>query len=186
MPSDIETPRLRLRSWVAADRKPFALLNADAQVMEHFPSPLSRVESDALADRIQAQLEAHGWGLWAVEIPGVTPFAGFIGLSTPRFDAPFTPCVEVGWRLARTFWGSGYASEGAAAAIRFGFRTLELTEIVSFTAAVNTRSIRVMERIGMRRDPADDFEHPDLPAGHRLREHVLYRTTRERALGAPK
>lgn len=175
MHSALETTRLRLRPWVAADREPFARLNADPEVMEHLPSSLSRPDSDALADRIQAQIEAHGWGLWAVEIPGVASFAGYIGLSTPRFEASFTPCVEVGWRLGREFWGSGYATEGAGAAIRFGFRTLGLSEIVSFTAAVNTRSIRVMERIGMRRDPAEDFEHPDLPAGHPLRPHVLYR-----------
>lgn len=178
MRTEIETPRLRLRPWVAADREPFALLNADAHVMEYFPSPLTRGESDALSDRIQAHIETHGWGLWAVEVRGVASFAGYIGLCTPRFEAPFAPCVEVGWRLARMFWGSGYASEGAAAALRFGFQTLDLSEIVSFTAAVNNRSIRVMERIGMRRDPADDFEHPDLPSGHRLRHHVLYRKMR--------
>ena len=181
MSSEIETPRLLLRPWTRADRELFALLNADAEVMEHFPSLLSRAESDALAERIQAHIETHGWGLWAMEIRGVASFAGFAGLSTPRFDAPFTPCVEVGWRLAKTFWGNGYASEAAGAALRFGFQTLDLSEIVSFTAATNLRSIRVMERIGMRRDPAGDFDHPDLPSGHPLRHHILYRKLRTAA-----
>ena len=174
----LRTERLYLRQWTAADRKPFARMNADARVMAHFPAALSEQESDALADRIQSHIEDHGWGLWAVDIPGVTEFAGFIGLSNPLFQAHFTPCTEVGWRLAPEFWGCGYATEGASAALTFGLQTLALPEVVSFTAPENVRSIRVMERIGMTRSPDDDFEHPGLPQGHPLRRHVLYRRVR--------
>jgi RimJ/RimL family protein N-acetyltransferase len=173
--SEICTERLRLRRWRSSDRAPFARLNADAQVMEHFPSTLSSDESDALAARIEAHFDEHGFGLWAVEIPDVAPFAGFIGLSVPRFEAHFTPCVEIGWRLAAEHWGRGYATEGAKAVLTFGFRTLALAEIVSFTVPRNVRSHHVMERIGMVHDPADDFDHPALPEGHPLRRHVLYR-----------
>jgi RimJ/RimL family protein N-acetyltransferase len=174
-PAAIATERLLLRPWHASDLAAFAEMNADPAVMEHFPAVLGKEESDALASRIQSQLEHHGWGLWAVEIPRVTPFAGFIGLDTPEFDAHFTPCTEIGWRLARAFWGRGYASEGAEAVLEFAFDTLGLDEIVSFTSESNVRSRRVMERIGMSRNPLDDFDHPRLPHGHALRRHVLYR-----------
>jgi len=174
----LETARLRLRQWVAADREPFAALNGDPRVMEYFPALVARRDSDTFAARIEAHIAKHGWGLWAVEIPGVTPFAGYVGLAKPRFESHFTPCVEVGWRLAAEFWGKGYASEAAAAALSFGFRTLMLPEIVSFTVPANRRSVRVMERIGMTRDPREDFEHPGLPEGHPLRPHVLYRKPR--------
>jgi RimJ/RimL family protein N-acetyltransferase len=167
-----------LRHWVAADRDPFAALNADPRVMEHFPSVLTREESDGRVDRIEAHFAEHGFGLWAVEIPGVTSFAGFVGLSTTPFDAHFTPCVEIGWRLAAPYWGRGYATEAARAALAFGFEELELDEIVSFTVPENVRSRRVMEKIGMRHDPAGDFDHPLLPEGHRIRRHVLYRIAR--------
>jgi len=130
-------------------------------------------------DRIESDFEERGWGLWAVEVPGTVPFAGFIGLNPAIFDAPFTPAVEVGWRLAREHWGHGYATEGARAALSFGFDELALDEIVSFTSDGNTRSRRIMERLGMRRDPADDFENPNLPDGDPLRPHVLYRLDRE-------
>jgi RimJ/RimL family protein N-acetyltransferase len=172
---EIRTPRLLLRPWQIADREPFARLNADPRVMEHFASPLTRDESDRLADRLEVELAWRGWGLCAVEIPGLSPFAGFIGLSVPSFEAAFTPCVEVGWRLAADVWGAGYATEGAQAAIAFGFETLNLGEIVSFTVPGNLRSRRVMERLGMSRDPDEDFDHPSLPIGHPLRRHVLYR-----------
>lgn len=132
-------------------------------------------ESNALAGTIASHIEQHGWGLWAVEIPNVAPFAGYIGLSRPRFVAHFTPCVEIGWRLGLEFWGCGYATEGATAAMRFGFAALGLNEIVSFTTERHQRSRRVMERIGMTHIPADDFDHPGLPVGHTLRRHVLYR-----------
>jgi RimJ/RimL family protein N-acetyltransferase len=146
--------------------------------MAYFPAPLSRDDSDALVTRIEAQFAQHGFGLWAVDIPNVDPFAGFIGLAIPHFTAHFTPCVEIGWRLAATHWGQGYATEGARAVLRFGFATLGLNEIVSFTVPANRRSRRVMERIGMVHHPVDDFDHPALPAGHPLRRHVLYRCAR--------
>jgi RimJ/RimL family protein N-acetyltransferase len=175
----LETDRLVLRGWRAADRAPFAALNADPMVMEHFPSTLSRAESDALVARIESHFARHGFGLWAVEAPGAADFVGFVGLSTPRFEASFTPCVEVGWRLAREHWGRGYAPEAARAALGFGFERAGLDEILSFTVPANAKSRRVMEKIGMRRDPADDFDHPALPAGHPLERHVLYRMSRE-------
>ena len=171
------TPRLVLRAWRDDDLAPFAALNADPAVMRHLPAPLGRAESDALAARIRAGIAERGFGLWAVEVPGVAAFAGFVGLSVPRFEAAFTPCVEVGWRLARAHWGRGYATEAAAAALDLAFGPLGLGEVVSFTAPANRASRAVMARLGMRRDPADDFEHPMLPAGHPLRPHVLYRTT---------
>jgi RimJ/RimL family protein N-acetyltransferase len=173
------TERLHLRAWRDADLEPFAALNRDPAVVEFLPGPLSRADSDALAARFRRHHEQHGFGLWAVEIPGVTPFAGFIGLSIPAFTAHFTPCVEVGWRLARAHWGAGYATEGARAALLCGFEELDLREIVSFTVPANRRSRAVMERLGMRCDSADDFDRPDLPPGHRLRRHVLYRLSRD-------
>jgi ribosomal-protein-alanine N-acetyltransferase len=170
-----------LRRWRDEDREPFAALNADPRVMEFFPGTLSRAESDALVDRIEAHFDKHGFGAWAIEVPGVAGFVGFTGLSVPRFEAPFMPCVEVGWRLAVDHWGKGYASEAARLALSYGFETLDLPEIVSFTATTNRRSTAVMERLGMRRDPADDFDHPALPEGHRLRRHVLYRLSPARS-----
>ncbi len=146
--------------------------------MEYFPAALSRKESDTLASRIEAHFEQHSFGLWAVEVPNVTSFAGFIGLSVPCFEAHFTPCVEIGWRLAAEYWGLGYATEGARAVLALGFETLGIDEVVSFTAPGNLRSRRVMEKIGMVHNPADDFDHPALPEGHRLRRHVLYRMAR--------
>jgi RimJ/RimL family protein N-acetyltransferase len=172
---ELSTDRLRLRRWRPEDLAPFAALNADPRVMEFFPSALSTRESDAVAARIEADISEHGWGLWAVEIPAVTSFAGYIGLAEPHFETPFTPCVEIGWRLAHEHWGYGYATEGARAALSFGFERLKLEEIVSFTVPANSRSRRVMERLGMTSNPADDFDHPGLPAGHTLRRHVLYR-----------
>jgi len=146
--------------------------------MEFFPGPLSQQESDAVADRIEAHFELRGFGMWAVEIPGVVPFAGFIGLSIPRFEAHFTPCIEVGWRLDAAHWNRGFATEGARAALEFGFRWLQVEEIVSFTVPLNVRSRRVMEKLGMTRSPEDDFDHPLLAEGHPLRRHVLYRLKR--------
>ncbi len=172
---ELRTDRLRLRRWLPADRDPFAAMNADPAVMEYFPATLSREESDALATRIEAHFDRHGFGLWAVEIPGVAPFAGFVGLSVPAFNAHFTPCVEIGWRLAVEQWGRGYATEAARAVLTFGFESLGLSEIVSFTVPGNLPSRRVMERIGMAHDPADDFDLPTPPEGHPFRRHVLYR-----------
>jgi RimJ/RimL family protein N-acetyltransferase len=176
--SELTTPRLRLRRWRESDLEAFAELNGDPRVMENFPKLLPRDESDALARRIEAHFEQHGYGLWAVEVAGAAPFIGFTGLSIPAFEAPFTPCVEIGWRLAWPFWGKGYASEAASAALRFAFEELGLAEVVSFTVPANTRSRRVMQRIGMRHWPQEDFDHPLLAEGHPLRRHVLYRLRR--------
>jgi RimJ/RimL family protein N-acetyltransferase len=173
--NQIRTDRMLLRRWLPADREPFAALNADPLVNEFLTGPLSREQSDAAADRIELTFTERGFGFWAVEIPGSTPFAGFVGISVPRFEAHFTPCVEIGWRLACEQWGHGYATEAAHAALAFGFGAAGLAEIVALTVPANVRSRRVMERIGMKHDPADDFDHPQLPPGHPLRRHVLYR-----------
>jgi len=172
---EIETPRLTLRRWLPSDHEPFARINRDPAVMEFMPALLSPEESDQLVDRIQAHFAAHGFGLWAAELRATAEFIGFIGLSVPRFQAHFTPCVEVGWRLAVEHWGQGLATEGARFVVDRAFRELRLPALVSFTVPSNLRSRRVMEKIGMTRDPADDFDHPGLPAGHPLRRHVLYR-----------
>lgn len=174
----IRTTRLLLRPFRDDDRVPFAAINADVRVMEHFPATLSHAESDAFVDRIDAHAHRHGFAPFAVEVPGVAPFIGFVGLLVPSFEAHFTPCVEVGWRLAFEHWGRGYATEGARSALAYGFDTLGLGEIVSMTVAANRRSWRVMERLGMRRAPEDEFDHPRLPEGHGLRRHVLYRIGR--------
>jgi RimJ/RimL family protein N-acetyltransferase len=177
----LRTARLVLRAWRAEDRQPFARMNADRRTMEHYPAVLSRAESDAVADRIEQHLRERGFGLWALEVPGVADFAGYVGLSVPRFEAAFTPCVEIGWRVAPELWGRGYATEGARAVLAHGFGPLGLAEIVSFTTTANQRSRRVMEKIGMTHDPAEDFQHPLLPEGHPLRPHVLYRIRPERS-----
>ncbi len=175
----LATERLILRGFRDADREPFAAMNADPEVMELFPAPLTRDESDAFMDRIVQRWDEDGSGLWALERRADGVLLGFAGLAVPRFEAAFTPAVEVGWRLARHAWGHGYATEAAGAALRYGFQRLGLAEIVSFTTVANERSRRVMERLGMRRDPADDFDHPNLAPGHPIRPHVLYRLSRE-------
>jgi RimJ/RimL family protein N-acetyltransferase len=180
-PTGLGTDRLRLRRWRTSDLDPFAALNADPRVMEHFPAPLSRAESDAMVERIEATFDREGLGLWAVEVSDTREFAGFVGLWLPRFEAHFTPAVEVGWRLAAAHWGRGYATEAAQAAVADGFGRLELPEIVSFTSVGNERSQRVMRRLGMTHDPADDFDHPAMPPGHRLVRHVLYRLSNPRS-----
>ena len=174
----IETERLLLRPWRAADLEPFAELNADPRVMEQFPRVASRAESQALMGRIRGHFDRHGYGFWAVELKRGDPFIGFVGLGTVPFDAHFTPAVEIGWRLARASWGRGYATEAARAALRLAFLELELDEVVSFTVTANRRSRAVMERIGMHRADADDFDHPHVPARHPMRRHVLYRLGR--------
>lgn len=174
-------PRIRLRAWRDEDLDPFAALNADPAVMEFLPRTLSREESAQMIARLQATLEARGWGLWAVDLDGRC--IGFAGLAVPGFEAHFTPCVEIGWRLARAAWGRGYATEAARLAAAYGFETLGLAAIVSFTAVANRRSRRVMEKLGMQHRPEDDFDHPRLP-GHRLQRHALYRLTRERYAAA--
>jgi RimJ/RimL family protein N-acetyltransferase len=175
----LTTPRLILRAWREEDLEPFARLNADERATQYLLHRLSREQSDALVERIGAHFERKGFGLWAVEAPGVAPFIGAVGLVVPGFSAAFTPCVEIGWRLAPEFWGHGFASEAARAALAFGFETLGLDEIVSFTVPANTRSQAVMQRLGMMHSPADDFDHPLVPAGHRLLRHVLYRLSKE-------
>lgn len=177
----LRTERLLLRPWREADLEPFATMNADSTVMEYFSKTLNRQESDALATRFRDLFNRQGYGLWALEIPEIASFIGFVGLHHENFEAPFTPCVEIGWRLAREHWGRGYATEAARAALRYGFDQLGLDEIVSFTVPDNARSRAVMERIGMTRSEAEDFDHPALPEGHRLRRHVLYRIRKARA-----
>lgn len=169
----LSTPRLVLRQWRESDLAPFAAMNADPAVMEHFPAALSREESDASARRAMALFAQQGWGHWAIEVAGGAPFIGFAGLSVKTFEASFTPCTEVGWRLARDAWGHGYATEAARAALDFGFGNLGLAEVVSYTTLANARSIAVMERLGMRRDI--EFDHPLVAPGHPQRRHVLYR-----------
>lgn len=178
VPIEFETPRLRLRVWRDADREPFAALNADPVVMAYFPSVIDRATSDAGIDAWRAQFAEQGWSDWAVEVKGGAPFIGFVGLTVPRRVLPFSPCVEIGWRLARAHWGRGYATEAATGALRVGFERLGLAEIVSFTTLANARSRAVMERIGMH-DAHADFEHPGVPEGHGLRPHCLYRITRD-------
>jgi ribosomal-protein-alanine N-acetyltransferase len=174
----VATERLLLREWRDDDRAPFAAMNADPAVTEFLSRPLDRTESDAFIERIRDHWRTDGFGLWAVERRADGALLGFTGLAPPNFVASFTPCVEVGWRFARFAWGQGNATEAGAAALRFGFDQLHLAEIVSFTTVSNVRSRAVMERLGMTRDPADDFEHPNLPEGHPLRPHVLYRIRR--------
>jgi len=175
---ELKTQRLRLRSWLETDREPFAAMNADPAVMEFFPNLLTRTQSDALVDRFEVRFDEIGYCPWAVEEHGSGAFIGFVGLNPVPDVLPFAPGVEIGWRLARPFWGRGYATEAAAEAMRFGFDDCELAEIVSLTAAINRRSWRVMERLGMARDLDGGFDHPMIPAGHELRPHVLYRAWR--------
>lgn len=172
------TPRLVLRQWRDEDAVALAAMNADPEVMRWFPAPLSREESDALLTRVRESLADHGWGLWALERRERRELVGFTGLAALAAELPFSPCVEVGWRLARSAWGQGLATEAAREALRVGFGELGLDEIVSFTSVGNVRSRAVMTRLGMTRDPVDDFDHPSLPEGHPLRRHVLYRVRR--------
>lgn len=174
----LATERLVLRQWEDDDLVPFAALNADPEVMEHFPAPLTPEQAADLIGRHRALLDAGKPGLFAVEVEETGDFIGFVGLAVPVFTAAFTPCVEIGWRLARTAWGHGYATEAGQAVLEHGFSTLGLTEIVSFTTRTNVRSRSVMERLGMTHDPAEDFDHPALEPGDPLRTHVLYRRQR--------
>lgn len=173
--TELQTGRLLLRQWRAADHEPFARMNQDPEVMEHFPALLSRAETEAAVDRIEAHFAQQGFGLWAAEFRDSGEFIGYIGLAVPRFEAHFTPCVEIGWRLAHEHWDKGFATEGARAAVRCAFEELGLDEIVSFTVPANVRSRRVMEKLGMTHDERDDFDHPLLAEGHPMRRHVLYR-----------
>jgi RimJ/RimL family protein N-acetyltransferase len=174
---EFETPRLRLRQWRDSDREPFAAMNADPAVMEFFAAPQSRAASDTSIDAWQSQFASRGWSNWAAELIESGQFIGFVGLSVPRRVLPFSPCVEIGWRLARPHWGKGLATEAARAALGVGFERIALTEIVSFTAVGNHKSRAVMERIGMH-DANAEFEYPGIPEGHPLRMHCLYRIGR--------
>jgi len=175
---ELTTDRLLLRQWRESDREPFAAMNADPAVMEHFPALQTREQSDALIDRNRPAIEERGWGLWALEVRDTGEFIGFTGLSVPSFEAHFMPAVEIGWRLIKGAWGNGYATEAARASLAYGFGPAGLDEIVSFTTTTNLPSQRVMQRIGMTHDDAGDFDHVRLPAGHRLQRHVLYRINR--------
>jgi RimJ/RimL family protein N-acetyltransferase len=184
----LSTARLELRHWEDGDLAAFAALNADPEVMQFMARSLSRAESDAFAAAAAAALLGRGWGLWAVDLRAGREFLGCVGLSVPTFAAHFTPCLEVLWRLKRTAWGRGYASEAAGAALAFAFGELAAPEVVAFTVPANLRSRRVMERLGMQHDVAGDFAHPRLAPGHALRPHVLYRLSaaawRQRATAA--
>jgi RimJ/RimL family protein N-acetyltransferase len=182
------TARLVLRGFRGEDLAPLAALNADPRVMAHLRGPMGLQDSAAQLARFRQHWDEHGFGWWAVELPGLAPFIGWVGLARPRFEAHFTPCVEIGWRLAAAFWNQGYATEGAREALRFGWELASprLEEIVSFTVPGNGRSRRVMEKLGMRHDPRDDFEHPNLLPGDPLRPHVLYRIGRESGGGTTK
>jgi len=175
----LTTARLALRQWAPRDLEPFAALNADPAVMEFMPALLTREQSAKFIEWAATDLERRGFGLWAVEELAGGRFAGCVGLSVPSFEAPFTPCVEILWRLASPCWGQGFATEAAGACLGLAFGALDLNEVVAFTVPRNTRSRAVMERLGMRRDERGDFAHPRLPAGHPLSPHVLYRITRE-------
>ncbi|WP_439859771.1 GNAT family N-acetyltransferase [Pseudomonas sp. MBLB4136] len=180
MPASIElhTPRLLLRRWRADDRAAFAAMNGDPEVMRHFPACLSPEQSDRVAERIEADFAEHGFGFWALERKDSGAFIGFTGLRPVTFAAPFCPAVEIAWRLARSHWRQGLASEAARAALACGFTRLGLAQVVSFTTPENLASQRLMQAIGMRHDPAGDFDHPALAEGHRLRRHMLYRLSR--------
>ncbi|HHW1954702.1 Acetyltransferase (GNAT) family protein [Pseudomonas aeruginosa] len=173
--SELHGPRLLLRAWRDSDREAFAEMCADPQVMEFFPSVLDRAQSDALVDRVQAHFAERGYGPWALELPGEAAFIGFTGLFDVTMDVHFAPTVEIGWRLAPAYWGRGLAREAAETALDFAFERLRLPEVVAFTTPPNRRSWGLMERLGMRRDPAEDFDHPLLAADHPMRRHILYR-----------
>lgn len=175
----IETPRLLLRDWIPADRDCFVSMNTDPEVMRYFPALVPPEETDAMLARNRAAIDEGGFGFWAVEGKETGEFIGFIGLGVPRFEAHFTPCVEIGWRLAARYWNRGLATEGATELLRYAREVLGLSEVVAFTAVDNAPSRRVMEKIGMVYDPNGDFDHPRVPEGHWLRRHVLYRTFSE-------
>lgn len=181
---ELRSSRLLLRHWRPEDREPFASMNSDPQVMDYYPATLSSDESDLFAEAIQLGLEERDFGFWAVQICDdvkgeASPFIGFVGLSVPIWDAVFTPCVEIGWRLSRPHWGFGYATEAATQVLEYGFNVLQLGEVLSFTSLPNARSMAVMRRLGMTRDENEDFNHPNLDLNHRLCRHALFRMSDE-------
>jgi RimJ/RimL family protein N-acetyltransferase len=173
---EIETDRLLLRQWQPLDFPAFAQINSDDEVMRYFPAKLSEQESNAMAQRCHDLIEQRGWGFWAAQEKLSSAFIGFIGLHIPIADLPFSPCVEIGWRLAQHAWGKGLATEGGRAALEFAFTQLSLPVVVAFTTLKNERSQRVMQRLGMQKDQLT-FQHPALPDGHAMREHCLYRAS---------
>lgn len=173
--SSIITERLILRRWKPSDAHPFFLINSDPKVMRFMFKILNHEESDRIIQKIEDHFDVHGFSFWALETKDTQQFIGFTGLAIPSFISHFTPCVEIGWRLAKNYWGKGFATEAAKAALHYGFTTAGLKEIVSFTAPINLPSIAVMERIGMKRNPVENFDHPNLPQGHPLQKHILYR-----------
>ncbi len=175
---EIETKRLKLRQWKVEDRPSFASINADPDVMRYFPRMLSAKESDYMVQRHQRLIAERGWGFWALEMIKERKFIGFVGLNSPDYDLPFTPCVEIGWRLAREHWGQGYATEAAKASLGIAFDKLNLSEVYSFTPVSNTKSLAVMERLGMN-NTNKNFNHPKIPGNSPLREHVLYKIDRK-------
>jgi RimJ/RimL family protein N-acetyltransferase len=178
-PVELHTKRCVLRPWKDSDLAPWCAMNADADVRRYFPSVATEEQARGEAQRCRDAIAQRGWGMWALEVPGVFPFAGFVGLAVPRYDAPWIPAVEIGWRLMRTAWGQGLATEAAQAALHFGLTRLDLHEIVAITVPTNTPSRRVMERLGMVHDEAADFDHPRIEAGHPLQRHTLYRKRRQ-------
>lgn len=176
--AELETKRLKLRQWQASDYAPFTKLCADPEVMEYYPNTLTKSETDTFIQKVKSLISKRGWGFWAVELKSTNHFIGFTGLHQPEAELPFTPCVEIGWRLAKKYWGYGYATEGANAALKYAFETLDLDEVVSFTALNNKKSKAVMVRLNMV-NTNQNFEHPSLPLNHCLREQVLYKTTKE-------
>ncbi|MES2583602.1 MAG: GNAT family N-acetyltransferase [Pseudomonadota bacterium] len=176
-PVELRTPRVLLRQWKDSDADAWAAMNANPEVRRYFPSVLDRAQAQGEADRIRASITQRGWGMWALEVPGVHAFAGFVGLNLPGFEAPWMPAVEIGWRLAPNTWGQGYATEGAAAALHFAFTQLELPQVVAMSVPGNSPSHRVMERIGMVRDAEADFDHLRVPDGSPLKRHILHRIT---------
>ncbi len=175
-PLELHTRRCVLRQWQDRDLAPWAAMNADPEVRRYFSAPLTTEQAAHEAALCRNAIAQRGWGLWALEVPGEFAFAGFVGLNVPHFDAPFVPAVEIGWRLPRAAWGRGYATEAAQAALEFAFTQLKLAEVVAMAVPTNAASLRVMQRLGMRRDENADFDHPRVEAGHPLRRHVLYRT----------
>ena len=177
--TELETPRLKLRQWIDSDFKSFAAINADPQVMAYYPSTLNRQQSDALAQRFQSLIACNGWGFWAVEEKASGQFIGFVGLNEPSYELPASPCVEIGWRLAKSYWGKGLATEAALECLKFAFTELKLTEVYSFTSKINSLSEAVMKRIGME-NTGCDFNHPMLPKGHALEAHLLYKVSAQK------
>ncbi len=182
LPDFLNTERLTLRRWKESDLEPFTAMNMDAEVMQYFPSLITPEQTKKMIDKIEEGFTEKGFGLWAAEITETNEFIGFTGLSVPTFSAHFTPCIEIGWRIAPAYWGQGYAPEAAREILKDAFKRLKLPELVSFTAKANSNSIRVMRKLGMTRDPKEDFNHPLIEKNTRLAEHVLYRLSKKQWL----